>query len=134
MELDAPRLSALVELIRERVPRLIDDVEVIGDPVGREALLADLAHEMIPYTPEELAAIEENYRSALKPVVVPGPYGEPIEEVIAMENEGEFPTLTDQGEEETFPDPVPGDVKKKQRKIWSHLDVYWYRNGCCCFN
>jgi cysteine desulfurase len=35
MELDAPRLSALVELIRERVPRLIDDVEVIGDPVGR---------------------------------------------------------------------------------------------------
>jgi cysteine desulfurase len=35
MELDAPRLSALVELIRERVPRLIDDVEVIGDPVER---------------------------------------------------------------------------------------------------
>jgi uncharacterized protein (DUF885 family) len=33
--------------------------EVVGDPVGREALLADLAHEMIPYTPEELAAIAE---------------------------------------------------------------------------
>ncbi len=35
MELDGPRLSALVDLIRERVPRLVADVEVIGDPVGR---------------------------------------------------------------------------------------------------
>jgi cysteine desulfurase len=35
MDLDAPRLSALVDLIRERVPRLVDDVEVIGDPVAR---------------------------------------------------------------------------------------------------
>lgn len=66
---------------------------------------------------EELAAIEENYRSALKPIEVPGPYGEPIEEVVAMENEGEFPTLTDQGEEQTFPDPVPGDVAEEGRVI-----------------
>ena len=35
MELDAPRLSALVDLVRERVPRLVEDVEVIGDPVRR---------------------------------------------------------------------------------------------------
>jgi cysteine desulfurase len=35
MDLDAPRLSALVELVRERVPRLVPDVEVIGDPVRR---------------------------------------------------------------------------------------------------
>jgi cysteine desulfurase len=35
MDLDAPRLSALVDLVRERVPRLVDDVEVIGDPVAR---------------------------------------------------------------------------------------------------
>jgi cysteine desulfurase len=35
MELDAPRLSALVDLIRERVPRLVDDVEVIGHPIER---------------------------------------------------------------------------------------------------
>jgi len=33
---------------------------VIGDPIGREALLGDLAYEMIPYTPEEL--IEEANR------------------------------------------------------------------------
>ena len=32
---------------------------VIGDPLGREALTAELAFEMIPYTPEELIAIGE---------------------------------------------------------------------------
>jgi uncharacterized protein (DUF885 family) len=32
---------------------------IIGDPIGREALLSDLAHEMIVYTPEELIAIAE---------------------------------------------------------------------------
>jgi cysteine desulfurase len=35
MDLDAPRLSALVDLIRERVPTLVEDVEVIGHPVER---------------------------------------------------------------------------------------------------
>jgi len=35
-----------------------DDKEAIfGDPIGREALLLELAHEMIPYTPEELLAL-----------------------------------------------------------------------------
>jgi len=33
--------------------------EIVGDPIGREALLAELASEMIPYTPEELVAIAE---------------------------------------------------------------------------
>lgn len=32
---DGPRLSALVDHIRERVPRIIPDVEVVGDPVHR---------------------------------------------------------------------------------------------------
>lgn len=32
---------------------------IIGDPLGREALMAELAFEMIPYTPEELIAIGE---------------------------------------------------------------------------
>lgn len=31
--------------------------DIIGDPIGREGLMAELAHEMIPYTPEELIAI-----------------------------------------------------------------------------
>ncbi len=33
---------------------------IIGDPIGRDALAAELAREMIPYTPEELIAIANN--------------------------------------------------------------------------
>ncbi len=32
---------------------------IIGDPIGRDGLMADLEKEMIPYTPEELIAIAE---------------------------------------------------------------------------
>ncbi|MFF5257387.1 cysteine desulfurase family protein [Actinomadura viridis] len=32
---EAPRLSALIDRIRDRVPRLVPDVEVVGDPVRR---------------------------------------------------------------------------------------------------
>jgi uncharacterized protein (DUF885 family) len=35
------------------------DATLIGDPIGREALLGALAYEMVPYTPEELIAIAE---------------------------------------------------------------------------
>jgi len=31
--------------------------DIIGDPIGREALLVELQHEVIPYTPEELIAL-----------------------------------------------------------------------------
>lgn len=34
-----------------------DESAIIGDPIGREALLSDLRMEMIPYTPEELIDI-----------------------------------------------------------------------------
>jgi uncharacterized protein (DUF885 family) len=34
-----------------------DASDIVGDPIGREALLVELASEMIPYTPEELIAI-----------------------------------------------------------------------------
>ena len=35
-----------------------DDKEtIVGDPIGRDALMVELAHEMIPYTPEELIAL-----------------------------------------------------------------------------
>ncbi|HEY1948184.1 MAG TPA: DUF885 family protein [Bryobacteraceae bacterium] len=34
-----------------------DTSDIVGQPVGREELLADLAYEMIPYTPEELIGI-----------------------------------------------------------------------------
>jgi uncharacterized protein (DUF885 family) len=34
-----------------------DKTTIIGDPIGGEALNAELRHEMIPYTPEELIAV-----------------------------------------------------------------------------
>ncbi len=34
-----------------------DSSDIVGDPIGREALLSELRSEMIPYTPEEIIAI-----------------------------------------------------------------------------
>ena len=36
-----------------------DISDIVGDPIGREALMSELRSEMIPYTPEELIAIGE---------------------------------------------------------------------------
>jgi uncharacterized protein (DUF885 family) len=36
-----------------------DTSDIVGDPIGREALLVELRYEMIPYTPEELIGIAE---------------------------------------------------------------------------
>ena len=33
--------------------------DIVGNPIGRDGLLSELAYEMIPYTPEELVAIAE---------------------------------------------------------------------------
>jgi uncharacterized protein (DUF885 family) len=45
--------------LREKVAGVKEDdkTTIIGDPIGREALMNDLASEMISYTPEELIAI-----------------------------------------------------------------------------
>jgi hypothetical protein len=64
----------------------------------------------------ELVAIEDNHETAQRPLRgdevgsperdpvldehATGPTGEPIEPIEALTNEGEFPTLTDQGEEQ----------------------------------
>lgn len=47
--------------LREETARVRgrDDDPLIGDPIGRDALLADLAYERIPYTPEELVKLAE---------------------------------------------------------------------------
>ncbi|MGH2568200.1 MAG: DUF885 family protein, partial [Bacteroidota bacterium] len=34
-----------------------DNTAIVGDPIGRDALMSELAYEMIPYTPEELVAL-----------------------------------------------------------------------------
>jgi uncharacterized protein (DUF885 family) len=52
-------LDDYVKFVRERVvgQRPGDEEPIVGDPIGREALLDDLAYEMIPYSPEELIDI-----------------------------------------------------------------------------
>jgi uncharacterized protein (DUF885 family) len=52
-------LDAYVKFLKEKVLGIEKDKDepIIGDPIGREGLDAELAHEMIAYTPEELLAI-----------------------------------------------------------------------------
>lgn len=57
----AEELGKHAKSLREKVAELKEDDEetIVGDPVGREALVADLARAMIAYTPEELLAIAD---------------------------------------------------------------------------
>lgn len=85
----------LAERIRVRAYHLWEQQ---GRPEGRADAHWDQATELV--------AIEDNQRLAMKPVPTPeqlGPTGEPVEPLQAVENAGEFPTLTDQGEERTAP-------------------------------
>jgi uncharacterized protein (DUF885 family) len=49
-------LEAYENAVRERLVKAKED-DLIGDPIGREALAAELEFEMIPYSPEELIEI-----------------------------------------------------------------------------
>ncbi len=55
----------------------------------------------------ELVAIEESEGSTLLPNPLKDeenrPYGEPAESILAVKNQGEFPTLTDEGEGVAYP-------------------------------
>ena len=52
-------LGSYIRTLREKVVgwKPGDDEPIVGLPIGRQAVLEDLAYEMIPYTPEELIAI-----------------------------------------------------------------------------
>jgi uncharacterized protein (DUF885 family) len=54
-------LRELSKFLREDVAGIKgkEDDPLVGDPIGREALLADIRLEMLAYTPEELIAIGE---------------------------------------------------------------------------
>jgi hypothetical protein len=56
--LDA-KLEGYITFVREKLVGVKPDdrTTIIGNPIGREALLEDLAFEMIPYSPEELVEI-----------------------------------------------------------------------------
>lgn len=54
-------LDSFVKTLREKVVGIHpgEDDPIVGDPIGAAALRAELAYQMIPYTPEELVAIAE---------------------------------------------------------------------------
>src|SRR5262249_27705898 len=79
------------ERVRQRAYRLWVEE---GCPEGRSDVHWDKARELV--------AIEDNQKLVTKPVQQERS-GEPVEPVEAVENAGEFPTMTDQGEEQTAP-------------------------------
>ena len=54
-------LDGYASFLREEIVGVDEDDAdtIIGDPIGRDALLVELENAMIPYTPEELMAIAE---------------------------------------------------------------------------
>ncbi len=59
LEPPAPRTETVASLLPVK-PASGESGGVPGTPIGRQALLTELAGEMIPYTPEELIRIAEN--------------------------------------------------------------------------
>lgn len=52
-------MESYSKFLREKLAGAANPETIIGDPIGREALMVDLQHEMIPYTPEELITLAE---------------------------------------------------------------------------
>jgi hypothetical protein len=101
-------MSEIERRIEARARRLWEQA---GRPAGGPDAYRDQASELV--------AIEEHQKDTLRPTgaqskeaveddpiasdAVLGPEGEPVEPIVAVLNEGEFPTLTDQGEGEQVP-------------------------------
>jgi hypothetical protein len=52
-------LAAHGKVLREKVAGTADPETLVGDPIGRDALVEGLRDAMIPYTPEQLLALAE---------------------------------------------------------------------------
>jgi len=85
-------MDTFEDRIRQRAHRLWVEE---GCPEGRSDVHWDKARELV--------AIEENHKLTLKPAPRADQRGEPVEPIEAVENAGEFPTMTDQGEEQPAP-------------------------------
>lgn len=50
------QLETYASLLREKLAGVKpgDEESIVGDPIGRDGLMSELAYEMIPYTPEQL--------------------------------------------------------------------------------
>lgn len=53
------QLEAHATLLRDKLAGASDPETIIGDPIGRDALIKGLRHELIPYTPEQLLELAE---------------------------------------------------------------------------
>ncbi len=80
--------------IRERAYRLWLEE---GQPEGKDAEHWEKARELLAI---EDADPEDGREDPDKGYNKPGPWGEPVEQAAALENQGEFPTMTDQGKQE----------------------------------
>src|SRR5262249_60839662 len=80
------------ERVRQRAYRLWVEE---GCPEGRSDVHWEKARELV--------AIEDNHKLATKPAPRGDEAGEPGEPIEAVENAGEFPTMTDQGEGQAAP-------------------------------
>jgi hypothetical protein len=104
-------IENLDERIRRRAHKLWEEN---GQRKGRAEDYRDLARQLI--------AIEDGQDSTLQKTENTGPYGEPLEESAIQDNLGEFPTETDQGEDETYPradnaiEPEPEEPKPEEPK------------------
>jgi hypothetical protein len=86
-------MDTFEDRVRQRAYRLWVEE---GCPEGRSDVHWDKARELV--------AIEENHKLTLRPAPRADQQGsEPIEPIEAVENAGEFPTMTDQGEEQPAP-------------------------------
>lgn len=87
--------------IRERADKLW---RAAGSPGTGAAAFSDEARTLLAIEDDPKAGTLPNPLSHRDNI---GPEGEPIESARVLENEGEFPTLTDQGEQ-TYPPRRPG--------------------------
>lgn len=53
------QMESHAKLLRDKLAGADDPETIIGDPIGREALVALLRHELIAYTPEQLIELAE---------------------------------------------------------------------------
>ena len=53
------QMDSYSHLLRDKLAGAANPETIIGDPIGRDALVAGLRHEMIPYTPEQIITLAE---------------------------------------------------------------------------
>ncbi|HEX6960085.1 MAG TPA: DUF2934 domain-containing protein [Ferrovibrio sp.] len=89
----------------ERIRRYMHQIWLDeGQPEGREEVHRDMARELVAQEDRRQTATEPNPTETDKTWGRTGEPGmEPAEPLLSAENQGDVPTLTDQGEEETHP-------------------------------